>query len=1131
MVNAQQEIERRFPKNVNGIYLVNVNLEGDLDLSEYTNLSETVDIGSNMPRLRSIKIPPFSQITWMTHNNCQTEKNQLQNQINSLNNTNSQQNQQINTLNSEKTTLTNQVSQLQQEKQSLSTQLEQAKKDKTTAEQERDKLKAEHANCQKEKEQLAQQIKDKDQELTKLNQQLQDHQTCQTEIAKLNQQITQLQQEKQDLQQQFDEIIAELTGANQGGEMEAQQVQQPLSKREEILGLHYIHPYRKNDESSYIVDGDEFIRENEGTGLVHLAPAFGAEDFNLAKKEKIISEISCPLEPSGYFNEKIKVSEFIGKHYTEVNDLIQVIEKKLYSIDEKTNYTVEKIDNLESTVFRGSSCVALKGTLSLKDGKKKKSIDFICYSHSSIVDPYLSPNALENYFPQTDIKFKQKTFFTWQKILFVFLSLGTVLFLFRTYKDIQAHPEHSAGRVIKGKNAIQKEIAKEQQQKDKKKREAEQRREAKITSPDEIVHGFESIEHVILYGPPGTGKTFLAQSIAKDSGSFFLNLNGADFETSLAEAFGNKEGPSSGNPKTIVALIDEIDRMGGGLDSSQGMASFLGILSALPDALLRQGRIGVKLLVNYPNKKELYEIITKVLKKFHIDNVKKTGGYEAFGNLEREAFANKFAKPVHEIMISNDFSVSYKDLMENYLPAGVDPNDRRTLFTGADVEAILYRLELRNEFTEEDWRQFSEQQMGDEVLSPFRPMAIYKFGQKHGLWLDISFPDFFKDFWEKVVVASGSIDSNKDIKYLGNDKKEEALIKDFMKLKKERRKEREKGTDKHSELDSLLGSPFLSFSNELLQCLKEDLISELIIISSTHATGSKMSSNEKYKRKRFSETFGKLPNCRIEILKIKKFFDFDIFIDDNALIISQTQKTQPADKTFVLPDYKMSRHVQAPNIYHIKNTVSDITDRDFALKKNRERKTVNITKKEYNLIIGRHCLVKNPNYLLGAVKEAISYEANALMIYLGAPQNSFRQPLNVLKIPEFKQILKENNIDISNVIVHGSYLINLANTIKKDTFNFSVKFLQEEIQRMQKIGLKTLILHPGSYLTATEEEGLTQIAQGLNLVLTENSEIKIALETMSGKDTCHLYSAGYDIKNNLEQAIEEFDRVIGLEKL
>jgi len=91
---------------------------------------------------------------------------------------------------------------------------------------------------------------------------------------------------------------------------------------EEILGFHYTHPYRKNDKLSYIVDGGEFIRENEGTGIVHLAPAFGAEDFNLAKKEKIISEINCPLESNGYFNKKIKVSEFVGKHYTEVNNLV-----------------------------------------------------------------------------------------------------------------------------------------------------------------------------------------------------------------------------------------------------------------------------------------------------------------------------------------------------------------------------------------------------------------------------------------------------------------------------------------------------------------------------------------------------------------------------------------------------------------------------------------------------------------------------------------------------------------------------------------------------------------------------------------------------------------------------------------
>lgn len=215
--------------------------------------------------------------------------------------------------------------------------------------------------------------------------------------------------------------------------------------------------------------------------------------------------------------------------------------------------------------------------------------------------------------------------------------------------------------------------------------------------------------------------------------------------------------------------------------------------------------------------------------------------------------------------------------------------------------------------------------------------------------------------------------------------------------------------------------------------------------------------------------------------------------------------------------------------------------------------------KKYNLIIGRHCLSREPSYLPGAVEEAASYGANSLMIYLGAPQNSFRQPLDILKVSEFKQELKENNIDINNVIVHGSYLINLANTIKKETFDFSVKFLQEEIERMEEIGLKTLVLHPGSCLTATKEEGLTQIARGINLVLTEDSKIRIALETMSGKgselgatfeqlkliinevnfpekigvcwDTCHLYDAGHDIKDNLERVIEEFNEIIGLEKL
>jgi isoleucyl-tRNA synthetase len=92
-----------------------------------------------------------------------------------------------------------------------------------------------------------------------------------------------------------------------------------LFSGERLLGLTYFHPYQKDTEG-YIVDGSDFIEEGEGTGIVHLAPAFGAEDFAAAKREKLL--IDCPVEPNGVFNEKIKVSELIDKHYSEVNNYV-----------------------------------------------------------------------------------------------------------------------------------------------------------------------------------------------------------------------------------------------------------------------------------------------------------------------------------------------------------------------------------------------------------------------------------------------------------------------------------------------------------------------------------------------------------------------------------------------------------------------------------------------------------------------------------------------------------------------------------------------------------------------------------------------------------------------------------------
>ena len=137
--------------------------------------------------------------------------------------------------------------------------------------------------------------------------------------------------------------------------------------------------------------------------------------------------------------------------------------------------------------------------------------------------------------------------------------------------------------------------------------------------------------------------------------------------------------------------------------------------------------------------------------------------------------------------------------------------------------------------------------------------------------------------------------------------------------------------------------------------------------------------------------------------------------------------------------------------------------------------------RNYKLIIGRHCSCKAPNYLIGAVKEAVSYDANALMVHLGPPQNSRNRPsLSKLKVSEFKQILIENNINIDNVIVHGPYIVNLANTSKKETFHWSVEFLKKEISKMEAIGLKILVLHPGSAVNTPIEEALSQVAEGIN---------------------------------------------------
>lgn len=210
------------------------------------------------------------------------------------------------------------------------------------------------------------------------------------------------------------------------------------------------------------------------------------------------------------------------------------------------------------------------------------------------------------------------------------------------------------------------------------------------------------------------------------------------------------------------------------------------------------------------------------------------------------------------------------------------------------------------------------------------------------------------------------------------------------------------------------------------------------------------------------------------------------------------------------------------------------------------------------MIIGCHVSLSAPDYYLGSVKEALSYNANALMIYTGAPQNTFRKSTSDFRIEEANRLLTDSSIPVTSIIVHAPYIINLANTTKPETFELAVDFLKQEIDRTRQIGAKLIVLHPGSHVNAGEETGLRRIVEGLNLALADNDDIEIALETMAGKgselgyrfehlayirssvdkshlikicmDTCHMSDAGYDVFR-FDELLDEFDRIIGLDNL
>lgn len=208
--------------------------------------------------------------------------------------------------------------------------------------------------------------------------------------------------------------------------------------------------------------------------------------------------------------------------------------------------------------------------------------------------------------------------------------------------------------------------------------------------------------------------------------------------------------------------------------------------------------------------------------------------------------------------------------------------------------------------------------------------------------------------------------------------------------------------------------------------------------------------------------------------------------------------------------------------------------------------------------LGCHVGMAGKEMFLASAKEAASYGANVFMLYTGAPQNTRRKDILELNIEAGWEYARQHGIE--EIVVHAPYIINLANTVKPETYELAVEFLEKEIIRTAAMRSRIMVLHPGSHVNAGVEAGIAQVIKGLNTVLNQNDDdVYIALETMAGKgsevgrtfeelkaiydgvdkkdrlrvcfDTCHVNDAGYDIVNHYDEVFEEFDKVIGLDQI
>lgn len=204
--------------------------------------------------------------------------------------------------------------------------------------------------------------------------------------------------------------------------------------------------------------------------------------------------------------------------------------------------------------------------------------------------------------------------------------------------------------------------------------------------------------------------------------------------------------------------------------------------------------------------------------------------------------------------------------------------------------------------------------------------------------------------------------------------------------------------------------------------------------------------------------------------------------------------------------------------------------------------------------LGCHLSVSSGFEKMG--KDALLLGADTLQFFTRNPRGANAKKISKSDTDAFIKLMEENNF--GKIIAHAPYTLNPCSS-DENTRKFALKIFKDDLQRMEYVPNNYYNFHPGSHTGQGVEVGITQIANLLNECLTENQSTIVLLETMSGKgteigrsfeelqaiiervnlkdkvgvclDTCHIFDAGYDIVNNLDGVLADFNKIIGLDRL